>query len=326
MRGSRGTPEASQAPTVYDCAIMKIDLNERAADLYKSIQTDICEGLESLEPTARFKSDEWERADAKGGPGGGGLTRILSGGQIFEKAGVNFSRVRGTMPAAFAAKLGGPNEDVPFFATGVSLVIHPYSPMVPTTHANWRYLELGEKQWFGGGSDLTPYYLFEEDAVHFHSVLKGVCDRHSPNYYPRFKKGCDEYFYLPHRKETRGIGGIFYDYLGRDEAVDLEATLNFSHDLGFAFREQYLPIVERRKDTPFGEREKKFQLLRRGRYVEFNLLYDRGTHFGLQTGGRIESILMSLPAVVNWDYCPTIEPGSAEETLIKTLMNPREWI
>jgi coproporphyrinogen III oxidase len=305
---------------------MTNDLNQRAAELYKSIQTHICQGLEALEPTARFRNDEWERADAKGGPGGGGLTRILSNGKVFEKAGVNFSAVRGTMPGAFAAKLGGPAEDVPFFATGVSLVIHPYSPMIPTTHANWRYLELGGKRWFGGGSDLTPYYLFEEDASHFHSVLKGVCDTHSPDYYARFKKGCDEYFYLPHRKETRGIGGIFYDYLGRDEAVDLEATLNFSRDLGFAFTEQYLPIVERRKDIPFGEKEKNFQLLRRGRYVEFNLLYDRGTHFGLQTGGRIESILMSLPAVVHWDYCPTVEPGSREEHLIKTLMNPREWV
>ena len=302
------------------------NLSQRAAELYKSVQTHICANLESLEPTARFKSDEWERPDAKGGQGGGGLTRILSGGEVFEKAGVNFSAVRGTMPAAFAAKLGGPSEDVPFFATGVSLVIHPYSPMIPTTHANWRYLELGDACWLGGGSDLTPYYLYEEDAVHFHSVLKGVCDKHSPEYYPRFKKACDEYFYLPHRKETRGIGGIFYDYLGRDEQVDLEATLQFSHDLGFAFTEQYLPIVERRKGTPYTEKEKGFQLLRRGRYVEFNLLYDRGTHFGLQTGGRIESILMSLPPIVHWDYCPTIEEGSREELLIQTLMNPREWV
>ncbi len=301
-------------------------LAEQAAEVYKSIQTHICSALESFEPTARFRNDEWQRTDSKGGTGGGGLTRILSGGEVFEKAGVNFSAVHGTMPGSFAAKLGGPLEDVPFFATGVSLVIHPYSPMVPTTHANWRYLELGERAWFGGGSDLTPYYLFEEDAQHFHSVLKGVCDQHNPSYYPRFKKGCDEYFYLPHRKETRGIGGIFYDYLGRDEKIDLDATLQFSKDLGFAFTEQYLPIVARRKDTPYTEKEKNFQLLRRGRYVEFNLLYDRGTHFGLQTGGRIESILMSLPAVVHWEYCPTVEPGSPEEQLINTLMNPQDWV
>lgn len=301
-------------------------LAQQAADLYKSIQTHICSGLESFEPTARFRNDEWQRTDSKGGAGGGGLTRIMSGGEVFEKAGVNFSAVHGTMPGSFAAKLGGPSEDVPFFATGVSLVIHPYSPMVPTTHANWRYLELGDRTWLGGGSDLTPYYLFEEDAKHFHTVLKTVCDKHNPNYYPRFKKGCDEYFYLPHRKETRGIGGIFYDYLGRDEKIDLDATLQFSKDLGFAFTEQYLPIVTRRKDTPYTEKEKNFQLLRRGRYVEFNLLYDRGTHFGLQTGGRIESILMSLPAVVHWEYCPTVEAGSREEQLITTLMNPREWV
>lgn len=299
---------------------------QQAAELYKSIQTHICAGIESFEPTARFRNDEWQRTDSKGSAGGGGLTRILSGGEVFEKAGVNFSAVHGTMPASFAAKLGGPSEDVPFFATGVSLVIHPYSPMVPTTHANWRYLELGERSWFGGGSDLTPYYLFEEDAKHFHAVLKATCDKHNASYYPRFKKGCDEYFYLPHRKETRGIGGIFYDYLGRDEQVDLDATLAFSKDLGFAFTEQYLPIVARRKNTPYTEKEKDFQLLRRGRYVEFNLLYDRGTHFGLQTGGRIESILMSLPAVVHWEYCPTVEPGSREEQLITTLMNPREWV
>jgi coproporphyrinogen III oxidase len=301
-------------------------LSQRAAELYQSIQSHICTGLEKLDGQATFRTDEWKRPDIKGEHGGGGVTRILSEGRVFEKAGVNFSAVQGTMPKEFAAKLGGPPEDVPFFATGVSLVIHPHSPMVPTTHANWRYLELGDKAWFGGGSDLTPYYLFEEDAVHFHSVLKKVCDAHSPDYYARFKKGCDTYFYLPHRKETRGIGGIFYDYLGRDEQVDPEKILAFSSDLGFGFTEQYLPIVERRMNLPFTEKEKNFQLVRRGRYVEFNLLYDRGTHFGLQTGGRIESILMSLPAVVHWEYCHTVEPGSREEQLIKVLTEPRDWV
>ena len=187
-----------------------LTLSRQASELYKSVQTHICKALETVDGNALFRSDEWSRNDVKGGTGGGGLTRILSGGKVFEKAGVNFSAVHGFMAKEFAAKLGvSQTEDVPFFATGVSLVIHPYSPMVPTTHANWRYLELGDKAWFGGGSDLTPYYLFEEDAEHFHTTLKKTCDAYNPNYYPKFKKGCDEYFYLPHRKETRGIGGIF---------------------------------------------------------------------------------------------------------------------
>lgn len=304
-----------------------LKLSRQASDLYKSIQTHICKALETVDGGALFRSDEWTRTDVKGGTGGGGLTRILSGGKVFEKAGVNFSAVHGFMAKEFATKLGvSQSEDVPFFATGVSLVIHPYSPMVPTTHANWRYLELGDKAWFGGGSDLTPYYLFEEDAEHFHTILKKTCDAYNPSYYPKFKKGCDEYFYLPHRKETRGIGGIFYDYLGRDEKVDLDEVLAFSKDLGFGFTEQYIPIVERRKGMPFTEKEKNFQLMRRGRYVEFNLLYDRGTHFGLQTGGRVESILMSLPAVVHWEYCPVIPPGSREAKLLEVLTHPREWV
>ncbi len=301
-------------------------MKDRAAQLFQDVQAHICRGLEQIDGTATFKSDEWTRTDIRGAQGGGGVTRILANGAVFEKAGVNFSKVQGHMSPEFAAKLGAPREETPFFATGVSLVIHPRSPMVPTTHANWRFLELGDRRWFGGGSDLTPYYLEDEDAVHFHTVLKTVCDNHSPQYYPRFKKWCDEYFYLPHRRETRGIGGIFFDYIGRDDGADFEQVYPFVKDLGFAFTEQYLPIVERRKDTPFTDEEKKFQLLRRGRYVEFNLLYDRGTHFGLQTGGRIESILMSLPAVVHWDYCPTVAPGSREEYLIKTLENPREWV
>ena len=302
-------------------------LSQQACELYQSIQAHICKALEDVDGGALFRTDEWKRADLKGGHGGGGLTKILSGGKVFEKAGVNFSAVQGFMPKEFAAKLGTQStEDVPFFDTGVSLVIHPYSPMIPTTHANWRYLELGEKAWFGGGSDLTPYYLFDEDAVHFHSILKKTCDKHDPLFYPRFKRGCDEYFYLPHRKETRGIGGIFYDYLGRDEKVDLDNILEFSKDLGFAFPEQYIPIVERRKSMSFTEKEKNFQLMRRGRYVEFNLLYDRGTHFGLQTGGRVESILMSLPAVVHWEYSPVIQEGSREAELIKVLTTTRDWV
>lgn len=301
-------------------------MQQRASDLYTRIQSHICDALEKVDGVARFKTDEWTRTDLSGGHGGGGTTRVLAEGAVFEKAGVNFSAVRGHMPADFAAKLGGTREETPFFATGVSLVIHPKSPMVPTTHANWRYIELGSRSWFGGGSDLTPYYLFDEDAVHFHSVLRDVCTKHDSQYYPRFKKWCDEYFYLPHRGETRGIGGLFFDYLGRDDGADHEALYRFSHDLGFAFTDQYVPIVERRKELPYGDREREFQLLRRGRYVEFNLLYDRGTHFGLQTAGRIESILMSLPPLVRWEYCPTVQEGSREEALITALKNPREWL
>jgi coproporphyrinogen III oxidase len=301
-------------------------LRQRASDLFTEIQTHICRGLEQLDGKATFKSDTWQRTDRKGGDGGGGVTRVLAEGSVFEKAGVNFSSVHGFMAADFAAKLGAANEELPFFATGVSLVIHPRSPMVPTTHANWRYLELGDKRWFGGGSDLTPYYLDDRDAVHFHSVLKSICAKHDANYYPRFKKWCDEYFFLPHRGETRGVGGIFFDYLGRDDGADLEKIFPFVKDLGFAFTEQYLPIVERHISEPYTEEQRHFQLIRRGRYVEFNLLYDRGTHFGLQTGGRIESILMSLPPEVRWEYCPTVAPGSREEYLLQALQKPREWV
>lgn len=303
-----------------------ISIRTRASQLFTDVQTHICKGLERIDGEGTFVSDSWQRTDHKGGNGGGGVTRILSGGKVFEKAGVNFSEVFGVMAPDFAAKLGASQQELPFYATGVSLVIHPKSPMVPTTHANWRFLELGDKRWFGGGSDLTPYYLEDSDAAHFHSVLKEVCSKHSADYYPRFKKWCDEYFYLPHRGETRGVGGIFFDYLGRDDGANLEELLLFVNDLGFAFTDQYLPIVERRMNEPYGERERHFQLLRRGRYVEFNLLYDRGTHFGLQTNGRIESILMSLPPEVRWEYCPTVTPGSREEYLLKTLQNPREWV
>jgi coproporphyrinogen III oxidase len=304
----------------------QLPLRKRAAQLFQSIQNQICSSLETVDAAATFATDTWKRPDIRGTDGGGGATRLLANGRVFEKAGVNFSEVYGHVSAEFAEKLGAAKTEAPFFATGVSLVIHPRSPMVPTTHANWRYLELGDKAWFGGGSDLTPYYLEESDAQHFHSVLKTVCAKHSPEYYPRFKKWCDEYFYLPHRGETRGIGGIFFDYLGRNDNTDLDKLLTFVSDLGYSFTEQYIPIVERRMNLPYGEHERNFQLLRRGRYVEFNLLYDRGTHFGLQTGGRIESILMSLPPHVCWAYCPAVSPGSREEALIETLQNPREWV
>jgi coproporphyrinogen III oxidase len=302
------------------------NLRVRCSELFQKIQNHICAALEKVDGEASFHSDLWNRTDITGEPGGGGDTRVLCEGAVFEKAGVNFSSVHGHLSPEFSAKLGGASEQTPFFATGVSLVIHPRSPMVPTTHANWRFLEMGGRAWFGGGSDLTPYYPYDDDATHFHQVLRDTCNKHSPDFYPRFKKWCDEYFYLPHRKETRGIGGLFFDYLGKENEVAHELLYSFVSDLGFAFVEQYIPIVERRKGESYGNAERQFQLQRRGRYVEFNLLYDRGTHFGLQTGGRIESILMSLPPLVRWDYCPTIETGSREARLLEIVGAPREWV
>jgi coproporphyrinogen III oxidase len=261
-----------------------------------------------------------------GAEGGGGLTRVLRNGGVFEQAGVNFSEVYGTMSGELAAKLKMPAKDAPFYATGVSMVFHPYSPLVPTTHANFRYLEVGESAWLGGGMDLTPYYIFEEDAVEFHTVLKAVCDRHQSSFYPDFKKKCDQYFHLPHRGETRGIGGLFFDYLGKDGEPPLDSYQPFMDDIGTHFLEAYSPIVERRKKIPFSDHQKQFQLLRRGRYVEFNLVYDRGTLFGLKTGGRTESILMSLPPVVRWEYQDSFEMGVEEQKLLSTLQSPRDWV
>lgn len=296
------------------------------ASLFRAIQDHISKALELCDGIGKFSVDIWTRSDLHASDGGGGETRVLKDGAVFEKAGVNFSQVHGVLSAEFCERLIQVREETPFFATGVSLVIHPHSPLIPTTHANWRYLEVGDYSWFGGGSDLTPYYLFDEDAKHFHSVLKEVCDRHDPMFYPKFKKWCDQYFYLPHRNECRGVGGIFFDYLGREKDYDLLKLESFVSDLGFAFTDQYLPIVERRKKTHYSETEREFQLLRRGRYVEFNLLYDRGTQFGLQTNGRVESILMSLPPLVRWEYDFKVVPGSREEALLSTVSNPREWV
>src|SRR5215472_6637230 len=239
---------------------------EQTESYFKSLQDRISTAIETFDGT-RFREDEWPREG-----GGGGRTRILENGSVFEKAGVNFSAVRGNLPEAFAAKIPmGSGTD--FFATGVSLVFHPQSPMVPAVHANFRYLEKGDAAWFGGGMDLTPCYPYPEDAQHFHRTIKAVCDRHAPDYYQRFKKWCDEYFFLKHRNEMRGIGGAFFDYLDTDR----EKTFAFICDLGDSFIEAYLPIAERRRNEPFGDHERQYQLYRRGRYAEFNLLYDRGT-------------------------------------------------
>ena len=291
-----------------------MDLPARAATFFRELQDDICQALERTDGLARFREDEWQRPG-----GGGGRTRVLEAGAVFERGGVNVSDVEGELPAEIAAH--SPGEGRAFRATGISLVLHPRSPMIPTVHANFRCLSKGGTVWFGGGADLTPYYPWREDVIHFHQVLRAACDRHDPQHYPRFKQTCDEYFFLPHRGETRGVGGIFFDYL----VGDLEAIFAFVRDAGASFVPAYVPIVERRRAEPWGEREREFQLWRRGRYAEFNLLYDRGTVFGLKTGGRIESILMSLPPLVTWKYAYVPEPGSREAELA-TYLRPTDWL
>jgi coproporphyrinogen III oxidase len=290
-------------------------LRLRAARIAREAQDAITSKLEEVDGSGRFREDSWSRPG-----GGGGRSRILDGGRIFEKAGVNVSEVEGELGEQFSEAL--PGKGRMFFATGVSLVLHPRSPRVPTVHANFRYIEKGESWWFGGGSDLTPFFLCEEDAVHFHRVWKAVCDRHDRSYYPRFKKWCDEYFYLPHRGEARGIGGIFFDELSGDP----ERLLAFWKDAAGSFLEAYVPIVERRRDEPYTDADRSWQLLRRGRYVEFNLLHDRGTVFGLKTGGRIESILMSLPPLVRWEYDAPEPISGPEAELLRVLREPRKWI
>jgi coproporphyrinogen III oxidase len=290
------------------------DFQERTATFFKTLQDQTCAALEQLDGTGRFQQDSWEREG-----GGGGRTRVLVEGDLFEKAGVNFSEVHGEMAPEFAAQV--PGEGLNFTATGLSLVLHPRNPMVPTFHANFRYLTKGEKQWFGGGADLTPYYPHLEDVIHFHKVWKTVCSRHEPPVdYARFKKWCDDYFFLPHRGEARGVGGIFFDYLEGDR----ERLLGFVQDCGHAVLDAFLPIARRRKEEPYEDRHRRFQEFRRGRYAEFNLIYDRGTLFGLKTGGRVESILMSLPPLVRWLYDYHPEPGSREAELYEYL-KPRDW-
>ncbi len=287
---------------------------EHVAKYFRELQDRICAVVEELDGSGRFREDVWDRAG-----GGGGRTRVLANGGVFEKAGVNFSDVAGQFSEGFAREVPGEGRD--FTASGVSLVLHPFNPYVPTVHANFRFLTKGNKQWFGGGGDLTPYYPFREDAIHFHKTWKAVCERHSAVAdYARFKQWCDEYFFLAHRNEPRGIGGIFFDYL----EGDLERLFAFVQDCGAAFLDAYVPIARRRKDVPYGEPERAFQANRRGRYVEFNLIYDRGTQFGLKTGGRTESILMSLPPLARWEYDYSPAPGSREAELYEYL-RPRDW-
>jgi coproporphyrinogen III oxidase len=289
---------------------------EHAGDFFETLQNSICAGIEELDGSGRFREDVWTHAT-----GGGGRTRMLEGGSLVERGGVNTSFVHGTLTPALAARLNTRSQK--FSACGISLVLHPQHPKVPAVHANFRYLELEDRDfWFGGGADLTPSYLFDEDAVHFHRTWKAVCDRHDPSYYPKFKQACDSYFFLPHRGETRGIGGIFFDYL----RGEFDSLFPFIRTCGDSFLEAYLPIARRRNPEPWGPAEREWQLLRRGRYVEFNLLHDRGTMFGLETGGRTESILMSLPPLVRWAYDHHPRPGSPEDRLLGVLKEPRNWV
>jgi len=296
-------------------------LHREAADYFRGLQNRICKALEQVEAQkpggARFSEDAWKHAN-----GGGGITRVLTQGSVFEKAGVNFSKVTGTLPDEVAAAT--PGTSAAFSATGISLVLHPRNPNVPTVHANFRQLTKGsgseQTAWFGGGADLTPYYPRREDVIHFHRTWKQVCERHPVVDYAHFKNWCDKYFYLPHRGEARGVGGIFFDYLDKR----LDETFAFVRDAGDHFLAAYEPIVERRKNDPYTDEQREWQLLRRGRYVEFNLLYDRGTMFGLKTGGRVESILMSLPPEVHWAYNASPKPGTPEADLLDYL-KPRDW-
>ena len=290
------------------------------------LQDTICAALEAVDGGAKFIEDKWERPE-----GGGGKTRVIANGNVFEKGGVNTSVVFGDVSEPMRQQLK--IEGSKWFACGLSLVIHPLNPFVPTVHCNYRMFELYDEageltdRWFGGGTDLTPYYLIEEDARHFHTVYKNVCDRFDPAFYARFKETCDNYFVNTHRNhERRGIGGIFYDYQRPNETRDVNFWMDFGKACGDAFIEAYIPLVEKRKLQPFTERHKHWQEIRRGRYVEFNLVHDRGTLFGLKTNGRIESILMSLPPTVRFEYDYKPEKGSEEERLLEVCLRPREWI
>jgi coproporphyrinogen III oxidase len=292
---------------------------EVITERFKKIQDSICLGLEEIDGKSKFEEDLWERDG-----GGGGRTRIIRGGNIFEKGGVNFSAVHGKLPAVILKEFGTDKED--FYATGVSIVIHPNHPLVPIIHMNIRYFEMEDgPSWFGGGIDLTPHYISENEAKHFHGCLKTVCDAHDSSYYPEFKKWADDYFYIPHRKETRGIGGIFFDKLTPNENRTKEDLFNFVTAVGESFVDTYRYQVEQSRGKPYTEQQKQWQLVRRGRYVEFNLVYDRGTKFGLETSGRIESILMSLPQDASWLYNFIPEEGSEEAKTLSLLRKGINW-
>jgi len=320
------------------------DAQTRVSQFMKQLQDKITTELELLDGGSKFTEDSWERIE-----GGGGRSRVLREGTVFEQAGVNFSQVWGDQlpPSILVQRPEAAGHG--FYATGTSLVLHPRNPYIPTVHLNYRYFEAGPVWWFGGGADLTPYYPFAEDPIHFHQTLKNACDKHHVDYYPVFKRWCDEYFYLKHRGETRGVGGIFLDYQdgqgdiyrgpdSQGEAANYsrnltplprrtwEQVFSLIQDCGQAFIPAYAPIVQRRRNTEYGDRQRSFQLYRRGRYVEFNLVYDRGTIFGLQTNGRTESILMSLPPLVRWEYGYQPQPNSPESELYETFLKPQDWL
>ncbi|XP_027369124.1 oxygen-dependent coproporphyrinogen-III oxidase, chloroplastic [Abrus precatorius] len=332
------TPEAERPETFLrgvDEAHSGSSVRARFEKMIREAQDSVCNAIEAADGGDQFKEDVWSRPG-----GGGGISRVLQDGAVWEKAGVNVSVVYGVMPpdayrAAKAAAAISPDQKpgpVPFFAAGISSVLHPKNPFAPTLHFNYRYFETDAPKdapgaprqwWFGGGTDLTPAYIFEEDVKHFHSTQKRACDKFDPTFYPRFKKWCDDYFYIQHRGERRGLGGIFFDDLND---YDQEMLLSFATECANSVIPAYIPIIEKRKDLPFTEHQKAWQQLRRGRYVEFNLVYDRGTTFGLKTGGRIESILVSLPLTARWEYDHKPEEGSEEWKLLDACINPKEWI
>ena len=319
------------------------DSRDRARSMVMGLQDEICAGLEALDGEGRFQEESWVRPE-----GGGGRSRVMREGRVFEQGGVNFSEVQGNELPPSILKQRPEAKGHPWFATGTSMVLHPRNPYIPTVHLNYRYFEAGPVWWFGGGADLTPYYPFLDDARHFHRTHQQACNSVHPNLHKVFKPWCDEYFYLKHRNETRGVGGIFYDYQdsrgtlykGQDPtgtaakvSSELGATplswdqlFSLGQANGRAFLPSYAPIVEKRHSTSYGDREREFQLYRRGRYVEFNLVWDRGTIFGLQTNGRTESILMSLPPLVRWEYGYTAEAGSREALLTDLFTTPQDWL
>ena len=302
---------------------------EEIRDWFKTLQNDICSQLEQADGKGKFVSDVWERPG-----GGGGISRVLKDGNVIEKGGVNFSAVCGKTPQSTLKLLNMPLEDEApeFFATGVSIVLHPLNPRVPIIHMNVRYFEItpagsqAEVWWFGGGIDLTPHYVVEDDARYFHAQLKNVCDAHHSSYYAEFKKWADEYFYIRHRHETRGIGGIFFDYLKGEKGFTKQSRFDFVKSVGSVFAPTYIHLMNKNQFLAFGENEKQWQYLRRGRYVEFNLVWDRGTKFGLETDGRTESILMSLPPQANWEYNHIPGEGTEEARTLSLLKKGIGWV
>lgn len=289
-----------------------------------SLQASVISSLEQVDGLGKFKKDSWSRLE-----GGGGLTMVLENGNVFEKGGVNVSKVHGKLPESMSTMLNTKDSD--FYACGISIVLHPKNPMVPTFHANLRYFELYNNgtlkdRWFGGGLDLTPYYIFENDVIHFHANCKSSCDKYDLSFYNNYKKKCDEYFWNSHRNEARGVGGLFFDYCRENNEMSVDKWFLFIKEMGQCILNSYIPIVEKRKNETFNELNVNWQQIRRGRYVEFNLLHDKGTLFGLKTKGRIESILISMPPKVKWAYDFNPAKGSNEEKLVKILESPKNWV